>query len=56
VLNIVKANTKNKNIDKSLVNLELIERCSSVSEDALIVKSADIIDNYIYYSSISSEK
>ncbi len=56
VLNIVKANTKNKNIDKSLVNSELIERCSSVSEDALIVKSADIIDNYIYYSSISSEK
>ncbi len=56
VLDIVKANTKDKNIDKSLVNSELIERCWNLSEDALIVKSADIIDNYIYYSSINSEK
>lgn len=56
VLDIVEANTKNKDIDKSLVNSELIERCSNISEDALIVKSADIIDNYIYYSSINSEK
>lgn len=56
VLNIVKANTKNKNIEKSFVNTELVERCWSTSEDALIVKSADIIDNYMYYSSIHNAK
>lgn len=56
VLNIVMANTKNKTIDKNIVNLELIERCSNTSQDALIVKCADVIDNYVYYISINNEK
>ena len=56
ILEIVKANTKDKNISKEFINEELINRCALFWEKALIVKSADILDNYKYYAKINSEK
>lgn len=49
VLNLVLANTKDDTLEKEKRNEELIIRCSSYSQDALIVKIADIYDNYLYY-------
>lgn len=54
VASIVVANTKNTSItDKKTRNDELIKRCLESSEKASIVKAADILDNYKYYSSLN---
>ena len=45
---LVKANTKNLNLDKSQILDELVKRCSE-NENSLIIKSSDILDNYKYY-------
>lgn len=56
VANIVKANTKNTKIqEKKIRNDELIKRCLETSEKASIVKAADILDNYKYYSSLNDQ-
>ena len=49
VLKIVKANTQNDALPKEERKDELIKRCAELSEDALIVKCADIIDNFWYW-------
>ena len=54
VASLVIANTKKTNIaEKKSRNDELIKRCIETSEKASIVKAADIIDNYKYYSSLN---
>lgn len=56
VANLVKANTKNTKIqDKKMRNQELIKRCLETSEKASIVKAADILDNYKYYSNLNDQ-
>lgn len=50
VLNIIQANTKNETLWKEEKKKDVIERCIAVWIEALIVKSADIIDNYNYWS------
>lgn len=55
VLNLVKANTKNRDFSKETVNEELIKRCADYSQDALIIKSADILCNYDYYSRTNNQ-
>jgi (p)ppGpp synthase/HD superfamily hydrolase len=56
VASLVIANTKNINImEKKTRNDELIKRCLETSEKASIVKAADIIDNYKYYSSLNDQ-
>lgn len=56
VASIVIANTKNTNItEKKARNDELIKRCLESSEKASIVKAADILDNYKYYSSLNDQ-
>ena len=56
VANLVMANTKNTNItDKETRNEELIKRCLGTSEKASIVKAADILDNYQYYTSLNHQ-
>ncbi len=56
VTDIVKANTKNKNLnDRHERHRELIQRCVETSEDAAIVKAADILDNFDYYKRINSQ-
>jgi hypothetical protein len=43
-------------VPKEEVNSELIFRCANTSQDALIIKAADVIDNFEYYSNLSDEK
>ncbi len=52
IANLVKANTKNENIKNKYE--DLITRCIELGENALIIKAADIIDNFNYYSKISN--
>lgn len=49
VLAIVKANSENLAIEKSLQREDIVKRCSEVWENALIVKMADVYDNYKFY-------
>ena len=56
VLSLIKANTKNSKTDKEHRNAELIERCAGHSESALIIKCADVLDNFEYYSYVQNEK
>jgi len=49
VLDIVKANSKNISLEKSEILEDIIKRCSIVWEDAMIVKMADIYDNFLFY-------
>lgn len=49
VLNIVKANSKNNNVSKSEILEDIVQRCSLIWEDAMIIKMADIYDNFLFY-------
>lgn len=49
VLNIVKANSKNMNLEKSEILEDIVKRCSIVWEEAMIVKMADVYDNFLFY-------
>lgn len=56
VLRLVTASTKDDAIKDSLEKTnELIKRCVESGEDALIVKSADILDSFKWYSSQNNE-
>ena len=49
---MVSACTKNNSIaDREERNIEMIKHCIQIGEDALIVKAADIIDSFKWYSS-----
>lgn len=54
VLEIVKANSKNTFLPKWEILDDIIYRCSLYWEDALIVKTADIYDNFKYYVNINN--
>ena len=57
ILKLVKANTKNSSIkDKKKMTEDLIKRCVELWEDALIIKTADIIDSFKRYSKRENEK
>lgn len=49
ILEIIKANSKNIDLEKSEILEDIIKRCSIVWEDAMIVKIADIYDNFLFY-------
>lgn len=52
ILELVLANTKDDSIKDSKEKInELIKRCVECGKDALIVKTADIIDSFKWYSS-----
>lgn len=52
VIEFVLANTKDDSIiDKKEKTNELIKRCAQSGQDALIIKTADIIDSFKWYSS-----
>lgn len=52
VLAIVKSNTKNREIVDSIERRkDYIDRCIETGENALIVKAADTLDSYHFYSS-----
>jgi (p)ppGpp synthase/HD superfamily hydrolase len=57
VLKLVLASTKDDSItDKTEKTNELINRCIQNGQDALIVKAADIIDSFKWYSSQNNEE
>lgn len=49
VLKIVKANSKNNDLEKSEILEDIVIRCSIAWEEAMIVKIADIYDNFLFY-------
>ena len=49
VLQIVKANYKNLSLPKEEVLEDIIKRCSDYWIDAMIVKIADVYDNFLFY-------
>lgn len=52
---IVKANTKDRGIvDPVERRREYIDRCVAVGKDALIVKAADTLDSYRFYTSVNN--
>jgi (p)ppGpp synthase/HD superfamily hydrolase len=55
VLKLVLANSKDESIDKTQRNEELIKRCVAAGQDALIVKVADTIDSFKYYTSVNND-
>ena len=56
VLRLIKACTKNDTIqDKNEKTRELISRCVKEGEDALVVKSADILDSFRWYAEQMNE-
>ncbi|MBS9784353.1 HD domain-containing protein, partial [Candidatus Gracilibacteria bacterium] len=50
VLDIVKANSKNKNLPKDEILEGIVKRCRETGERAMIVKMADIYDNFLFYT------
>ncbi len=56
VLRLVKASTKDDTIaDGKQKTIELINRCISQGEEALIVKAADILDSFKYYTAVENQ-
>jgi len=57
VLGYVQANTQNDTIlSTDERRADLISRCAEHSEGALIIKCADILDNYSYYQRLGKEE
>lgn len=57
VLSLVKACTKDDSIEEPNEKTnELISRCANVGEGALIVKTADILDSFKFYSAEKNEE
>lgn len=50
VLKIVQANSEDENIEKIKQKEDIVKRCASSSENALIVKMADVYDNFKFYT------
>lgn len=49
VLQIVKVNSKNHSLPKEEILENIVKRCSDYGIDAMIVKIADIYDNFLFY-------
>lgn len=56
VFKLVMASTKNEAIDKPQRNEEMIKRCAAEGQDALIVKVADTLDSFKYYSAVGNQE
>ena len=57
VLDIVRANTKDRSIEDPIERRrDYVLRCADVGIDALIVKAADALDSFSYYSEAGNEK
>jgi len=54
---IVKANTKDRSIiDPALRRREYIDRCIQEGQEALIVKAADTLDSYRFYTAVGNSE
>lgn len=56
VVRLVQANSKDESVGKGERNEEMIERCVENGQDALIVKVADTIDSFNYYSRVNNQE
>lgn len=56
IVEIVDACSENLLIPKGRRDEDVVKRCSSVSEEALIVKLIDIYDNFIFYKRKQNKK
>ena len=54
MLQIVKANSKNLSLPKEEILEDIVKRCSDYGIDAIIVKIADVYDNFLFYKKISN--
>lgn len=54
VLWIVKVNSKNPSLAKEEVLEDIVKRCSDYGIDAMIVKVADVYDNFLLYKKINN--
>lgn len=50
VLQIVQANSEDNSVEDSLQKEDIVRRCADLSENALIVKMADVYDNFKFYT------
>ena len=50
VLAIVQANSEDDSVETSLQKEDIVKRCAQVWENALIVKMADVYDNFKFYT------
>jgi (p)ppGpp synthase/HD superfamily hydrolase len=56
VLKLVRANTKDRSIQDSDERInESVRRCAENGEEALIVKTADILDSFKYYTKVNNQ-
>lgn len=56
ILNLVKASTKDRSIANSDERIEeLIRRAADCGEEALIIKAADTLDSYKYYTKVQNK-
>lgn len=51
---IVKANSKNLSLTKEEVLEDIVKMCSDYGIDAMIVKIADVYDNFLFYKKINN--
>ncbi len=49
VLQIVQANSEDNTLEISKQKEDIVQRCAQVGENAMIVKMADVYDNYLFY-------
>ena len=54
VLQIVKVNSKNLSLVKEEILEDIVKRCSDYGIDAMIVKIADVYDNFLFYKKINN--
>jgi guanosine-3',5'-bis(diphosphate) 3'-pyrophosphohydrolase len=56
ITKIVSANTKNRSIENPDERIEdLVKRCVEVGKDAMIVKAADTLDSFKYYTKTNNQ-
>lgn len=56
VVRLVMASTKDESVEKTERNEEMIKRCAETGEDALVVKVADTLDSFNYYSRVNNQE
>lgn len=54
VLWIVKSNSKNHSLPKEEILEDIVKRCSDYGIDAMIVKIADVYDNFLFYKKVNN--
>jgi len=54
ITELVLANSKDSTIEKEKRNEDMVKRCVQTGMDALIIKTADILDSFHYYSKINN--